>query len=289
MPIKRLQNQQKSYQEKLMDMYGISESREAKKKRNRLILTLAILVVVLCIVLFFGLKNIAAAYMTSAYYPSPVPAAAAEPSPQNLSQSSEISEPLNNASEPFAIQSSFINMLKENPDTVGYISIPNTLVQYPVVQTDDNDYYMDKDFYRKYSDSGSIFMDFRNNVREVEKPNNFILYGHHMKDDSMFATLTYYYSNQFFQSNPIIEFNTIYGNYKWEVFSAYATDVDFYYIETYFATPEDYEVFLQECKDKSKNKNDVMPTAEDTILTLSTCFYNGEGERFVVQARLIDK
>ncbi len=288
MPIRRMNNPQKSYQEKLMDMYGVSESRQTKKKRNRLIVLLAILLVILCIVLFLVFKNITAAYGPTVNYPSPAPAAAAEPSPQNPSQSAKISESLNNNSEPFTIQSSFIDMLNQNPDTIGYISIPNTLVQYPVVQTVDNDYYMGKDFYRNSSDSGAIFMDFRNNIRDIESPNNFILYGHHMKDDSMFATLTYYYSNQFFQSNPVIEFNTIYGNYKWEVFSAYATDVDFYYIETYFETPADYEAFLLECKDKSKHKNDVMPTSDDTILTLSTCFYNGEGERFVVQARLID-
>ena len=288
MPIRRMNNPQQSYQEKLMDMYGVSESRAAKKKRSRLILTLAILVGILCIVSFFGLKNMVANYGISVPYPSPALAAAEESSQQSLSQPAQILEPVVNNTESFTVQPSFIDMLKENPDTVGYISIPNTRVQYPVVQTVDNDYYMKKDFYGKSFDGGSIFMDFRNNVREIGQPNNFIIYGHHMKDDSMFATLTYYYSNTFFQSNPIIEFDTIYGNYKWEVFSAYATDVDFYYIETYFATSEDYEAFLQECKDKSKHKNDVMPTAEDTILTLSTCFYNGEGDRFVVQARLID-
>ena len=289
MPIRRMNNPQKSYQEKLMDMYGVSESRAANKKRSRLIVTLVILIGVLCIVLFLGLKSMIANYGASANYPSPVPAAVVVSPQQMLSQSTQNSVPIDDNSEPFTVQPSFLDMLKENPDTVGYISIPNTRVQYPVTQTVDNDYYMTRDFYGNPFDGGSIFMDYRNNIREIGEPNNLIIYGHHMKDNSMFATLTYYYSNTFFQSNPIIEFDTIYGNYKWEVFSAYATDVDFYYIETYFATPEDYADFLQECKDKSKHKNDVMPTAEDTILTLSTCFYNGEGDRFVVQARLIDK
>ncbi len=281
-----MNNAQQSYIEKLLEEYGVPAAKTREKKRRTLWVALFLTVSCLLVVLFFVIRQTIMRQASANQYPSPIPYAVTAYAPQGTPYlKAATTQP---TVDPSTVQRSFKEMVEKNPDTVGYISIPNTLVQYPVVQAADNEYYLDKDFYRKPHDGGTIFMDFRNDICEIDQPNNFILYGHHMKNDSMFATLTYYYSNRFFQNNPIIEFNTIYGDYKWEVFTAYPTNVDFYYIETYFPSPQSYEDFLLVCKDKSKHHNNVMPTAEDTILTLSTCFYNGEGERFVVQARLIE-
>jgi len=178
-------------------------------------------------------------------------------------------------------------LLLINEDIVGWIKIPNTAIDYPVVRAQDNEFYLNHNIHKKPAKSGSIFMDFRNGSLAKEK--NTILYGHNMKDGSMFRDLLKYREESFFYSNPIIEFNTLYEDLKWEIFSVYVTSVDFYYIETEFQSLDEYRIFLDSIKDKSLFEIDVKISEKDQILTLSTCSYEFDDARFVIHAKRVFK
>ena len=164
-----------------------------------------------------------------------------------------------------------------NSDTVGYISIEGLDINYPVVQTSDNDYYLNHSFDKSKSSTGSIFMDYRNNSMDDR---NTVIYGHNMKDGSMFgklkslknmgSTTIYYYENN--------------NTYIFKVFSIYEIDAEDYYTKTNISDTE-YLDFLNTLKERSINKYDYNPSLEDKILTLSTC--SSSKRRLVVHAALL--
>lgn len=170
-----------------------------------------------------------------------------------------------------------------NEDIIGWIKISDTAIDYPVVKTDNNDFYLKNDVYKQPDKAGAIFMDFRNSGDFDDF--NTIIYGHNMKNGSMFKSLLKYKDEDFFDTHPTIEYSTLYEDTQWEVFSAYVTSTDFYYIETDFPSEEDYQSFLDSIVEKSLYAPDFEVSATDTILTLSTCAYDFNDARFVVHAR----
>jgi len=177
-------------------------------------------------------------------------------------------------------------LLEITEDIVGWINIPNTVINYPVVQADDNEYYLNRAYTGEINKGGSIFMDFRNRGDGTDR--NIILYGHHMRDGSMFKALTRFQDEEFLKRNPVFSFNTLYGRYDWEIFSVYVTGTDFKYIQTRFLTPDEYQSFLDTIKDKSLFDIDVELTTGDRIITLSTCTYDYSDARLVIHAKLIE-
>lgn len=175
---------------------------------------------------------------------------------------------------------------KENPDIIGWIRIPGTNIDYPVVLGEDNRFYLDHDINRDQSRNGSIFMDYRNNAGLGQK--HTILYGHHTRDHTMFTDLMKYKVQAFSQKNTIIEYYTRNRKTTWKIFAAYVTAVDFYYIQTIFPTAVSFSRFLESIRSRSKFSHPVDVTPQDQILTLSTCTYEFENARFVVHAVLID-
>lgn len=180
----------------------------------------------------------------------------------------------------------YSHLLSLNQEIVGWIRLPNTMINYPVVKADNNQFYLKHNFYKEPSKAGAIFMDFRNEPAAKEKHK--IIYGHHMKDGSMFGDLKKYRTADFLYENPIIEFNTLYEDIKWEIFSVYVTGVDFYYIKTDYSDKEDYRSFIESISEKSIFRIDTEVTEEDQILTLSTCSYEFEDARFVIHAKRIN-
>jgi sortase B len=177
----------------------------------------------------------------------------------------------------------FQPLIKLNSDIVGWIRVPNTRIDYPVVQTKDNEYYLSHSIEKKPSKSGSIFMDYRNNGNGGDR--NIILYGHHMKDGSMFKDLMKYKDSEFYREASRIQFSTLYEKAEWEIFSVYITSPDFDYIQTHFFDDEDFETFLEEIQGRSHYPTKVEVGKEDTILTLSTCTYEFQNARLVVHAK----
>lgn len=188
----------------------------------------------------------------------------------------------------------FAGLWKENKDIAGWIEIPGTNINYPVVQSGDNDYYLKRDFNGKNSKHGTIFMDYRNDPKALSK--NTILYGHNMKDGQMFAALKKYMDVNFYKKAPIIKFDTVYGEYKWKIFAVMITNTRrqegpvFNYTSSSninFASGSDFIRFIDEVKYRSLIITPVEVNEDDHILTLSTCTYEFIEARFVVMAKLV--
>ncbi|RKP53070.1 SrtB family sortase [Cohnella endophytica] len=180
----------------------------------------------------------------------------------------------------------FSDLVKVNEDIVGWVKIEGTRIDYPVAQGEDNEFYLNNDINRKSNVAGSIFMDYRNELGGENR--NVILYGHDMKNKTMFADLVSYESRWNFENKATIEFDTLYGDGKWVIFSAYTTDISFDYLRTDFQSDEDYQLFLDTIKAKSLHRSDVQVSAKDSILTLSTCSSAYKDARFVVHAKRLD-
>src|SRR5690625_2890931 len=190
----------------------------------------------------------------------------------------------------FLIRPGFDELLKQNEDVVGWITVDGTQIDYPILQAENNTKYLHHNFYHEESRAGSIFLDFRNDIR-LTNERNIVIYGHRMKDGSMFQHITKFLDEDFFNKHRIIEFDTLYDHYEAEIFAVYNTLTSFDYIQTYFEDDDDYARLLSEIKKYSKFSPDVEVSPDDKIITLSTCDYvldQNEG-RLVLHAKLIEK
>lgn len=155
------------------------------------------------------------------------------------------------------------------------------------MQSADNNYYLNHNYLQEESRAGSIFLDYRNSMDSFSR--NTIIYGHRMKDGSMFAQLKKYLDEEFYQSHSTILLDTLYEGMELEVFAAYRTTTDFYYIETDFSSDEEYMDFIGAIKGKSVFNANVDINQNDLIVTLSTCDYglNREEGRLVVHVKVV--
>ena len=182
--------------------------------------------------------------------------------------------------------SRYYELYTRNSDMVGWLRIPDTVIDYPVVQYTDNDYYLHKNFDKEYQFSGIPFLDYECDADAV----NAIIYAHNMKDGSMFAALRKYEDKTFYDAHKIIIYDSLYNEGEYEIIAAFTTKAgakdEFKYYD--YADIEDKTQF-NEYVDKAKSISfyDTGITAEygDRLLTLSTCAYHSSNERFVVVAR----
>ncbi len=177
----------------------------------------------------------------------------------------------------------------ENKDTYGYIHIPNTKISYPMVQCDNNDFYLKHGIDGRPLAVGAIFIDFRNHEK-VELNRNIIIYGHNMLNGSMFYDATKFVEdrNFFMNTENDIEITTFDGHYTFRVFSAYPTDKYDKYFRTHFASDAEYLTFLLEREARSlHHREDITLSEDDIIITLSTCILGNEDGRYAVHAKLI--
>jgi len=180
----------------------------------------------------------------------------------------------------------FDELSKVNEDTVGWIKVNNTKIDYPVVQSTDNKYYLKRDFNKKSNSMGWIYMDYRNNIYNLS--NNTIVMGHNIKAGLMFGTLRYT-TNESWYTNPenqIITFNTKVKNMKWKIFSIYSIPVTNDYLYANFGDLDEFKLFVEKLKARSIYDFKVEVNKEDHILTLNTCGPTS-ATRVVVHAVLI--
>ena len=183
----------------------------------------------------------------------------------------------------------FNKLINKNPDTIGWIKVLGTDINYPVVQTNNNDFYLTHSFDKSYNKAGWIFADYINkNLKNNELDKNTIIYGHNRQNNSMFGTLSNVFKEEWLSNkeNHYINFSTLNNNTVWEVFSTYTIEKEEYYIQSNFSSDEEYISFLNTIKNRSTYKYDVNISKEDKILTLSTCTNVGKG-RTVLHAKLI--
>jgi sortase B len=182
----------------------------------------------------------------------------------------------------------YTELAETNPDFVGWITIPGTNIDYPVVQTPDNEqYYIYRDFYGDYSSSGCLFCSANSDV--VTPSMNTVIYGHHMIAGTMFAQLDDYRNEDFYSTHKYIQFNTLNRYATYEVIAAFETDLHattYKYYEFVNGTEEEFNEFIENTKGRTS-----YTTADvdygDEFITLSTCSYHTSNGRFVVVAKRV--
>lgn len=195
---------------------------------------------------------------------------------------------------PANIQLKYAKLYAENQDFVGYLSAEAVNLNLPVVQTNNDEEYLKKNFYGQTTKYGCPFVTHLNNIDPLDM--NTVIFGHHMNNNTIFGTLDAYKKIDGFKKAPVITFNTLYKDYQWKIIAAFITnaygkdDVNGYVFPYYFTSLSSYEKYssyLNELAQRSLYDTgvDVVPT--DRILTLSTCSHEFEDARFVVVARLV--
>lgn len=172
-----------------------------------------------------------------------------------------------------------------NNETVGWIIVNNTQINYPVVQHADNDFYLNHTFDQRKNGAGWVFMDYRNNFSEMDK--NTIIYAHGRQNNTMFGSLRKTLNSSWYgnSDNYIINFSTDNYNSLWQIFSLYKIPTTSDYLQINFNNDEEYLEWLNMLKERSIYDFKTNISIENKIITLSTC-YNDE-EKIVVHAKLI--
>lgn len=266
-----------------------------KRSRNRLLRILCLVVIVVCLVL------IVQAHMQFAEHEAQqsVLKEMVETQTETFGDS-ERAEEETTASAPIKIEESQIEtepailskyeaLYEENQDFVGWLSIEDMKIDYPVMQCEDDEYYLHHDFYGGDSKYGCLYV---RNRADCDSGTNFIIYGHNMKDGSMFGDLDFYLQESFYLEHPIISFDTLYEERTYEIIAVfrsqvYHSDDDvFKYYQFYEAdTEEEFNDFYRNIKELSLYDTGVEAAFGDTFLTLSTCAYHVTDGRLVVVAK----
>lgn len=179
----------------------------------------------------------------------------------------------------------FEKLKQQNQDTVGWLKVEGTDVEYVVVQSTNNKYYLDRNFEQKFNSAGWIYADYKNKLDGTDK--NIVIYGHNRRDGSMFGSLKNILKEDWYSKEEKRKVLFITENEEaiYEVFSVYKIEVEDYYIKTGFKNKE-FLKFIKTIKGRSINDFDVKVTEDDSILTLSTCA-NDNKYRIVLHAKKI--
>jgi len=179
-----------------------------------------------------------------------------------------------------------LNDLKSiNSDTVGYIKVNNTNINYPVVQTTNNTFYLNHTFDKSNNKAGWVFMDYRNHNDNFDT--NTILYAHGRLDNTMFGSLRKVIKEEWYTNpdNYILQYSNDYYSTKWQVFSIYRVKETDDYIKTNFSSNEEYNSFINLIKGRSIYDFNIDVNTNDNIITLSSCY--NDTDRMVLHAKLI--
>lgn len=185
------------------------------------------------------------------------------------------------------IDVNFEDLKKENSDVKGWIKVNGTNINYPFVQTDNNNYYLTHSFNKSYNAAGWVFLDYRNNNQNFNK--NTILYAHSRVDSTMFGSLKNIMKSNWYHNsdNYVIKLSTEYENTLWQVISVYHLPTTNDYLQISFATDSEYLNFLNLITARSIYNFNTTINEKDIILTLSTCYH--QDEKMVMHAKLIKR
>jgi SrtB family sortase len=277
----RLEDYDKEMQKQILD--------ELKKqeKHRKLIVVLASLVAVGCFA-YFGVYYFFSARTSMSYE------ALAE-----LKENSYRYQPLENAVVVHKTDNELPDILPEyqalyqkNKKLIGWLKIDDTIIDYPVMQTSNNEYYLDHNFNQEYDKNGSIFLDSAGSI--YPRSTNLILYGHHMKSGKMFGQLQKYAKESYYEEHRTIQFDTIYEKGTYEVMYVFRSqvfnenDMVFKYYQFINANSQmEFDSYMKEMEKMSLYATGVTASYGDSLLTLSTCDNSQEDGRFVVVAKKI--
>lgn len=180
----------------------------------------------------------------------------------------------------------FNDLIKKNSETVGWLKVNNTNVNYSVVQHNDNEYYLKHDFNQRYNINGWVYADYRDNFDRFGT--NTIIYAHNMTNRTMFGSLVWVLKDSWYKNteNQYIKISTPTVNTIWKIFSIYTIKPEVYYLKTYFESTEEHQKFLDTIKGRSIYNFEEEINTDNKVLTLSTCTDDGT-KRIVIHSKLI--
>ena len=194
--------------------------------------------------------------------------------------------------EEILVNPGLLELHKQNPDCIGWITIEGTAIDYPVMyHPEEKNYYLRKNFEKKYDVSGTPFL---SEICDPECSDNLIIYGHHMNSGTMFADLEKYKSKEFYQEHSIISFSTLHGEEIYQIIVAFTTpvytekDFEFYNFAKAENSLKFYE-FVETCRDKSIYDTEYSAEYGDKLITLCTCEYSQKNGRMVIVGKRIER
>lgn len=214
---------------------------------------------------------------------------------QDVVKEPVIEEPQEKENNKNEVLKDFSTLKALNNDFVGWLSIPNTKLDYPVMQTNNHpDYYLRKNFYKQYSDLGTPYAE---EGCDIDLPSdNITIYGHHVKDGSIFGSLDEYVNKDYYENNKFIYFDTMNYFAKYEIIAVYKTVVytgkldEFKYWNFINAENEDeYNSFINKIKDLSLYNIENSAEFGDKLISLSTCEYSRKNGRLVIVAKMVEQ
>lgn len=192
----------------------------------------------------------------------------------------------------FVILEKYEKLYSQNKSLIGWLKIDDTNIDYPVMQTVNNEYYLDHNYNQKYDKNGSIFLDKDCDI--MNPGSNMIIYGHHMKSGKMFGNLHLYSNREYYEKHKYIQFDTIYEEGIYEVMYVFRSrvynedDIVFKYYQFFdVATPEEFDSNMNEMARISLYDTGVTARFGDQLITLSTCDNTEQDGRFVVVAKKV--
>ena len=184
-------------------------------------------------------------------------------------------------------------LLNMNKDLIGWLKIADINIDYPVMQTNDNTYYLDHNYDKKYDKNGCLFLDYQCDV--INRNTNLIIYGHNMQSGNMFGKLDKYSSEEYYREHPKFEFDTIYEKGAYEIVYVFRSKiynedavVFKYYQFLDVQSEKEFDSNMTEMAKISLYDTGITPKYGDELLTLSTCDYQENNGRFVIVARKIN-
>ena len=185
------------------------------------------------------------------------------------------------------INVNFNDLKQKNPDTKGWIQVNGTNINYPFVQTNNNEFYLNHTFNKTYNSAGWVFLDYRNNINELSK--NTIIYAHGRLDTTMFGSLKNILSSGWLNNttNYVVKLSTETENTLWQVFSVYHIPTTNDYIKVNFSSTNEFTKWSKMLLKRSAHNFNTTINENDKVLTLSTCF--NDKEKVVLHAKLIKK
>ncbi len=182
----------------------------------------------------------------------------------------------------------FASLKQQNPDVVGWIYFENEDISYPVMYSGDDDYYLRKTFDRQHATAGSIFLEGNNNTDFNDC--HTIIYGHNMKNLSMFGKLKYYNRDEsYYDEHQYFQILVDGKKYRYQIFSYETVDDSSEEYTVGFEPDETFGKFVDRMTNSSQKDTGIKPTKDDKIVTLSTCSSSGETYRFVVHGVRVDE
>lgn len=274
----------------------VQEELKRRERRRKLILILSGAAAICCLG-YFGVYSYYA-YRTESTYRElselKDKATSATPAPSAPEPSSGPLYTLDGEPEEKEVLDEYRELLQRNRKLIGWIKIEGTNIDYPVMQTTDNEYYLTHNLNQEYDQNGTIFMD---KDCDVLKPStNYILYGHHMLNGKMFGQLDQYLKESFYEDHPYISFDTIYEKGTWQVMYVFKakvykeTEIAFKYYQFIDAnSATEFDSYMQEMAEMAAYDTGVTAQYGDQLLTLSTCNEKEEDGRYVVVAKKIEE